>query len=43
MEYKSLPVFERIRLGSLEGVQIEKDGRDHGTYNGNWKHDKWHG
>lgn len=34
MEYKNLPMFERVRLGSLEGIQVEKDVKDHGTYNG---------
>jgi hypothetical protein len=43
MEYKNLALFERVRLGGFEGVQMEKDNKDTGTYNGQWKHDKRHG
>ena len=43
MEYKNLPCFERVRLGGLEGIQIEKDAKDHATYSGMWSHDKRHG
>lgn len=34
MEYKNLPLYERVRHGGHDDIQLERDIKDHGTYNG---------